>query len=106
MSLSVSCQSCGATPDSPEVFARVASISGSIMGNEHIESLYYCRRCGCYTLERYIDYFDGRESSSIEGPISQEKGDLMVAIISRCKTPYEKRCRCSAHLEYFGGSLD
>jgi len=102
----ISCQKCSVTPEKSKGFYRAASMAGSIIGNEHIDSLWYCESCQCFTRERYVDYFDGGESSSLDGPISKDKGDEMLALMSECKTPTEKRCRCRAHQKYFGSGLD
>ena len=83
---------------------RVASISGSILGDECIESYYFCDRCGVYTVEIYFDLFSGGESVSIEGPIAKAEGDATVELIRQCSTPWDKKCRCSAHVSYFKGS--
>jgi hypothetical protein len=99
------CSQCSA-PEGPEGLARVCSISGSIMGDEHIETLYFCATCQCYTVEYYVDHFCGEETVSTEGPVSKERGDQMAAVIARCETPWDKACRCDAHREHFAGSLD
>jgi predicted RNA-binding Zn-ribbon protein involved in translation (DUF1610 family) len=99
------CSRCAAA-ESPGGFARVCSIAGSIMGDEHVDTLYSCPACGCYTIERYVDRFGGTETAALDGPVTRERGDALVALIKRCETPYDKNCRCPAHLEYFGGGLD
>lgn len=83
---------------------RVVSISGSILGDECIESYYFCDRCGVYTVENYWDIFSGGESVSIKGPIQKVEGDARVELIKQCSTPWDKKCRCKAHLSYFEGS--
>jgi hypothetical protein len=102
----VKCVACSTSSEDSPTFRRVVSIAGSIMGDECIESLYYCERCAKYTIEVYWDFFSGGESVSIEGPIPRERGDELVALIARCPTPTDKRCRCPAHIEYFDGGLD
>jgi len=102
----VTCSKCGADPERVKTFDRTASMSGSIMGDEHIESLYYCQACGVYTIEYYVDHFGGDETARTEGPIAKERGDELVKIISRCDRPWDKKCRCPAHVEYFDGGLD
>jgi hypothetical protein len=84
----------------------LASISGSIAGDECIESYYYCEGCGVYTKEIFFDRFLGGESIYIQGPIQKPDGDARVALINNCPEPWNKRCRCAAHLAYFEGSLD
>jgi hypothetical protein len=84
----------------------VASISGSIMGDECIESYYFCDHCGVYTVEIYWDMFLSEEKVSVQGPISKAEGDAKVELIRKCARPWDKKCRCPAHLAYFEGSLD
>ena len=86
--------------------ARVASISGGIQGDECTETYLFCERCGVYTVEVFWDCFDGSESSSLRGPVAKADGDAKVALIRRCGRPWDKTCRCEAHREYFGNSLD
>jgi len=78
------------------------------MGDEYIESYYFCPSCQVYTVEVARDRFDGdgEMSGNIYGPISKEKGDEKVALIRKCDRPYDKKCRCEAHRAYFGASLD
>jgi hypothetical protein len=83
-----------------------ASISGSVMGDEYIETYYFCEKCNVYTREIYHDRFLGEEEIFLQGPISREQGDADVALIKKCKEPWNKKCRCDAHMEYFRGNLD
>ncbi len=78
------------------------------MGDEYTESYYFCSSCQIYTVRVARDRFDGdgEPSENIYGPVSKEKGDAKVALIQKCDTPYEKKCRCEAHRAYFDGSLD
>ena len=100
------CSKCGKELEDGEGGARVASISGSVMGDEYIDSFYFCSDCEVYTKEAYRDSFSGSDSSSVVGPISKEEGDEKVKLIRECDTPWNKRCRCKAHREYFGSWLD
>ncbi len=84
----------------------VASISGSIMGDENTDTYYLCPVCRVYTVEKFRDDFTGEESASVSGPLSKEKGDESVELIRKCATPWDKKCRCAAHLAYFGSALD
>ncbi len=84
----------------------MASMSGSFMGDEWTESYFFCHECEVYTLEVVHDRFLDQETSSVQGPIAKEKGDALVALIRRCPEPWNKKCRCPAHLEYFDGNLD
>ncbi|HOI74256.1 MAG TPA: hypothetical protein PLO63_08925 [Syntrophales bacterium] len=91
------------------VFSRedcIASISGSIFGDECTESYFFCVRCGVYTKEIFWDCFSGEESVSVSGPIMKADGDAKVAQIGNCSEPWNKKCRCEAHRSYFNGSLD
>jgi hypothetical protein len=84
----------------------VASISGSIMGDEYIESYFLCQYCGVYTIEVCHDRFLGEEEILVRGPVSRSEGDAAIALIKKCSEPWNKKCRCEAHKAYFGGSLD
>jgi hypothetical protein len=84
----------------------VASISGSVMGDEVTHSYYPCDRCGTYTIETYYEPFFGDGESNQEGPIPREAGDAAVAVIKACPQPWDKQCRCEAHLAHFKGALD
>jgi hypothetical protein len=54
----------------------------------------------------FHDRFLGEETSSSRGPVPKAEGDAKVAIIKRCTRTWDKKCRCDAHREYFGGWLD
>ncbi len=97
----VKCIQCGKELEKSE-----ASISGSQLGDENTDSYYLCPVCGVYTLEHYFDDFDGEGSSSFEGPVSKEKGDQAINLIRQCPEPWDKTCRCPAHLKYWSGNLD
>ena len=84
----------------------VASISGSIMGDEYIDSYFFCNRCQVYSVEVYHDRFLGEEEIFLRGPLSKAEGDAKVALIQECAEPWDKKCRCSAHQKYFDGALD
>ncbi|MBN1545041.1 MAG: hypothetical protein JW902_00110 [Syntrophaceae bacterium] len=83
-----------------------ASISGSIMGDEHTDTYYLCPVCHVYTVVNYWDNFTGVESSQLSGPISLERGNELVALIRQCTEPWNKKCRCTAHRTYFNNTLD
>ncbi len=83
-----------------------ASIAGSIMGDEYIESYYLCDHCGVYTVEVYHDRFCGEDEVSARGPLSRADGDAKVELIRKCSEPWDKKCRCDAHRSYFGSWLD
>jgi len=100
------CAKCGAYFDRDAGEGPVASISGSIMGDEHTDSFYFCRSCQVYTVEMFHDRFLGEEGSSVQGPVPKEEGDAQVALVMQCPEPWNKRCRCPAHMAYFRGQLD
>ena len=102
----ISCRKCGKDFKREKNGERSVSISGSIMGDECIESYYFCNECQVYTVEVYFDYFSGEEVSNIYGPMTREEGDAKVALIRQCQQPWNKKCRCTAHQTYFNGSLD
>jgi hypothetical protein len=97
----IQCSNCG-----NEIDRAVASISGSIMGDEYIESYYRCPRCDLYTVEVVRDRFLGEAEVWMRGPLSRAEGDSIVEQIRQCSEPRNKRCRCDVHREYFGQSLD
>ena len=85
---------------------REASIAGSIMGDEYIETYYFCRPCGVYTVEVYHDRFLGEDEVSVRGPVPREGGQAQIELIRQCSQPGDKNCRCPAHRKYFGNRLD
>lgn len=102
----ITCSKCGKEFEQKENSGKVALIAGSLMGDECIETYYFCQTCGVYTVEVYWDMFSGEEKASVSGPISKEEGDAKVKLIKQCSRPWDKKCRCPAHLIYFEGSLD
>jgi hypothetical protein len=97
------CVKCGRSFAAEE---RVALISGKVMGDECTDVYYWCEACGVYSIRLYRDAFLGEETSSDSKPIPREEGDRRLALIGRCPEPWNERCRCEAHREYFGGWLD
>jgi len=102
----IECSKCGKPLDEGEQAGPVARICAGIMGDEYIESWYFCPDCQVYYLDNYRDRFSGEDSFSVQGPIAKAKGDAKVALIRQCPKPHSKRCRCPAHREYFGSWLD
>ena len=100
------CSQCGGDLDPQDANQLIASIAGSIMGDEQIDSYFLCSRCGVYTLEVYFDRFLGEDEVTVIGPISKEEGDAKVAMIKECSESWDKKCRCPAHKKYFQGWLD
>jgi hypothetical protein len=86
--------------------SSVAAMSGSISGDEVCDAFYLCPACDVYTVVTWWDDFTGVEYTSTKGPIPRAEGDESVALIRRCRTPWDKTCRCEAHVEYFRGALD
>jgi hypothetical protein len=85
---------------------RAASISGSIMGDEHTDAWFLCPVCGVYTIVSWWDNFTGVETESLSGPESRLEGDERVGLIRQCSEPWDKKCRCAAHCRYFNDTLD
>ena len=84
----------------------VALISGRVMGDECTDSYYWCPECEVYSVRLRRDAFLGEETVHDSEPIPREEGERRVALIGRCPQPWNERCRCPAHREYFGGWLD
>ncbi len=102
----IQCAKCGKNLTRGDGGGRIVSISGGIMGDEVIDSYYFCEGCGVYTIEVYHDRFLGEEEVSTQGPLSKEDGDEKIRLIGKCPEPWNKKCRCTAHRTYFGGWLD
>jgi hypothetical protein len=102
----IKCAGCGREFRTEEPGERVASISGSIMGDEYIDTWYRCPACDRYTVDDYHDAFLGESTVRVRGPVSRADGDPLVALIRRCDRPWDKKCRCPAHREYFNEALD
>jgi hypothetical protein len=102
----VKCVQCGNELDPANESIRIASMSGSIMGDEYTDIYYFCGACGVYTVQSWYEPFLGEESSTSHGPVSREEGDEAVALIRQCCEPWNKKCRCQAHRTYFKGQLD
>jgi len=102
----VKCLQCGEEIGPGGNGESVASISGSVMGDEYTESYYLCGLCGVYTVKVCYEPFLGEEEVTMQGPVSREKGDEAVNLIGKCPEPWNKKCRCDAHRSYFEGSLD
>ena len=51
------CSQCGGDLDLQDANQLIASIAGSIMGDEQTDSRFFCSRCGVYTLEVHFDRF-------------------------------------------------
>jgi hypothetical protein len=102
----VRCLQCGDELPQEKEGRCAASISGSIMGDEYTESYVLCERCGVYTVEVCYEPFLGDEEVRCEGPVPRENGDAAVNLIRQCPEPWNKKCRCQAHITHFNGALD
>lgn len=102
----IKCSQCGRKLGREGEHTPVASISGGIMGDEYIESYFFCSHCEVYTIEVYHDRFSGEDEIGVRGPISKGDGDAKVELIRKCSQPWNKKCRCEAHRTYFGSWLD
>jgi len=86
---------------------RIISISGSIMGDEHTDTFYLCPVCKAYTVISCWDNFTGGdETVSARGLFDKAQGGERVELIKKCERPWDKKCRCEAHREYFNYTLD
>ncbi|MFH0872696.1 MAG: hypothetical protein V1878_09455 [bacterium] len=102
----VRCPRCGGVLEDEGKGKVTASISGSIMGDEYTESYFLCEACQTYTVQIWRERFCGEDSVRVDGPLPKAEGDAKVELINRCPEPWNKRCRCDAHREYFGSFLD
>jgi hypothetical protein len=102
----VRCSQCRRDFDPQAGDLCVASISGSIMGDEYSESYYFCSQCGVYTVEIYHDRFLGEDEVSERGPVPKTEGDEKLKLIKQCPELWNKKCRCKAHQSYFQERLD
>jgi hypothetical protein len=92
------CKKCGAgIPENP------VCISAELSGDEYTECWYFCGKCGVYSVESFTEPFADEETTRVEGPIPKDEGDKKVALARQCETPWEKKCDCDAHKEYFKG---
>jgi hypothetical protein len=100
------CLQCGKSLEEEKKHGIIASISGSIMGDEMTETFFFCAACQVYSLEICHDRFCGETSVRMSGPLTKAEGDARVEIIRACSEPWDKKCRCEAHKTYFEGWLD
>ena len=81
----------------------VASICLSFRGDEMDRTYFLCVECDVYTVWVCIeDFFTDKDTFFPEGPISREKGDVIVDKIRNCPAPNIKSCRCPVHEEMSG----
>lgn len=85
----------------------LAVMRGSIMGDEYRECYFRCPACGRFTLTVTRDRFCGEEVTVTDGKLlDAADAERRLAVVARCPEPWNKRCRCEAHREYFGDALD
>lgn len=101
--MNLQCRQCARTLDSQD---RIASMSGSICGDECTDSYFLCPGCGVYTVAQWWDDFTGEETLKLSGPLARKAGDERIALIAQCARPWDKKCRCDAHRAYFNDQLD
>ena len=97
----IKCAKCGREFDRRGGDHPAAAMAGEVMGDEYIESFFFCAACGVYTQEIYHDRFLGDDSVTVSGPIDKARGDELVELIRRCPDPMNKKCECDAHRQYF-----
>ena len=103
----IRCAGCGRPLGEDGQETAVASMSAQIMGDEYTECYYHCASCGQYTLTGVRDRFCGEESNYVPGTcLSQEEGEARIRLIKRCRRPWDKKCHCAAHVEYWGREPD
>lgn len=102
----IRCSKCGMDLEDKAGKNVIASISGSIMGDETIETFFHCPACDSYTLELCHDRFCGDATARMEGPFILTDVEERIALIRKCAVPWDKTCRCDAHRIYFEGWLD
>jgi len=85
---------------------NLAAISGSIMGDEYTDVYYLCPVCKVFTVASWRDNFTGIETMDVSGPLEEQTGMDRVDLIRKCSRPWDKKCRCPAHREYFNDMLD
>jgi len=76
------------------------------MGDEVTDVYFLCPICNQYTLATWWDDFTGVETMNISGPLTRVEGDRRIGIIRECLNPWNKKCRCDAHRDYFNNALD
>lgn len=89
------CKSCNADLGGAE--ARAGFICAEVMGDEYIDSYWYCEGCEMYMTGGLRDPFHGEIKESGGGQLSKEIGDGIIASIRQCPDPSDERCQCAAH---------
>ena len=73
------------------------------LGDEHVESYFYCLACREYTVRVDLDHFMGDDETYFRGPLSQDHGDRILALIAACPDPSDKFCSCETHRSLSSG---
>ena len=102
----IHCSQCGSPLVGQGKGTLAASISGSIMGDEYTESLFFCHTCQAYKIEIRRERFCGEDSVASSGPLSKAEGGAKIELIKRCPEPWNRGYRCDAHREYYGSFLE
>ena len=89
------CARCGASLGG--ISARRARICLLALGDEYVESYFYCPTCCEYTVRVDLDHFMGEDETYFRGPIAQTEGDRLVTMIAMCPDPSDKFCSCETH---------
>ena len=84
----------------------MASISGSVMGDEYTDVYFFCPVCDQYTVAQWRDNFTGTETLNVAGPVPKQTAEKQIELIAQCVQPWKKKCRCEAHRKYFNNLLD
>ena len=99
----MNCKKCNRTFSKED---RLASMSGSIMGDEYTDAYYLCPVCRVFTVANWWDNFTGIETMDTSGPMEEHLGMERVELIRQCFRPWDKKCRCASHRAYFNDALD
>ncbi len=95
MTRSVLCAGCGAPLARP-----AATIALLVMGDEHIESYWFCAACDACTVRVACDHFHGEYEVWTRGPFERARGEDAVRRIAACPDPLEKYCKCPTHRDW------
>jgi len=74
---------------------RVAGLATRPAGDEYVHSWFFCRPCGVYTRETWIDRWSG--TSTHIDRVEKDAGDRMIALIAQCPRALDDKCDCIVH---------
>jgi predicted RNA-binding Zn-ribbon protein involved in translation (DUF1610 family) len=97
------CSHCGQELSAAD---RAASMSARIMGDEYTETVFVCPACGEHTLTVDRDVFCGEERRGGGQRLTRERAAGILKLMRGCGTPWDGRCHCKSHMEYFDGRID